>query len=103
MNNEDWQEQARRQREDRKERREERLLERADDWQDERKKDKRRLAFTILTIVVVTVLLTTPMKIVDWSNCNDACEANGDETFWRISMGCFCDDGKGLYNPKDER
>ena len=58
---------------------------------------------TSLGFVVTAFVFLAPMKLIDWSNCQSACERNGDEAFWQISLGCLCDDGDGLYNPKDER
>lgn len=51
----------------------------------------------------MVLVFVAPMKWIDYENCTDVCEACGDEPFWRISLGCFCKDERGLYNPKDER
>ncbi len=70
------------------------------------KKQIKKVVPTILYIlgcVALFMAFTVPGKVIDRSNCMDVCEANGDKPFWRISMGCFCKDERGLYNPRDER
>mgnify|MGYP006909081661 CR=1 FL=1 len=61
------------------------------------------IAGVAVTMLVITAVVSVPVKLIEWSNCQDVCEANGDEPFWRIRLGCFCEDSDGLYNPHDER
>lgn len=98
-------------------RREDREIRKEDDAEDreirrgeravDRKEDivvyVKHAAIGVGVMVALMMIAAIPMKAIDWSNCTDACEANGHKPFWQISLGCLCDDGDGLYNPKDER
>lgn len=77
--------------------------ERREERRTERKSFRWGLAWYAIGMFVVGFVYMTPMKIIDWSNCEDVCEANGHECMWKISQGCFCKDDDGVYNPRDER
>ena len=71
-------------------------------------KSKTKDAFTQLGITfgvyaVVLWALTGSVWAVNAWSCGNVCEANGDEPDYAPGIGCFCDDGNGLYNPQDSR
>ncbi len=103
LSNEEWEEQQRRESEERRARWEDRKAERECERQPACLLVAGPVLFGIMSAAAIMVVCVVPIKIVDWSNCEDACEKNGDKPFWQVSMGCLCDDGDSLYNPKDER
>ena len=87
----------------REERRADRKMDRAEMSKESKKSFIKTSVISTFVLVITFCVFTAPMKVIDWSNCEDACEANGDESMWMISQGCFCKDDDGLYNPRDER
>lgn len=87
--------------------RDRRIEERREDREEERKDDRGKMVRHVVGITIVTVFIAglffIPRKAADWSNCNDVCELNGDEPYWKVSHGCYCKGDGDLYNPRDER
>lgn len=58
---------------------------------------------TLLYSVLAIIALIVGAVWWDCSGCEKVCAANGDKNAWDARTGCYCDDGSGLYNPKDSR
>lgn len=57
----------------------------------------------VTTLVVVFAIFAFGRWSCATNECHDVCEANGDESTWTFTAGCFCRDADGLYNPADSR
>ena len=57
---------------------------------------------TVIVIFIVAIILIGP-KACSYQDCVSICEANGAKTAWKIMEGCYCQDSRGVFNPKDER
>ena len=55
----------------------------------------------ILFIIAILGVLATP--VIQYVECGTVCEAQKAERMWTFTQGCYCQDGSGAYNPKDER
>lgn len=61
------------------------------------------LVVHVTTLVLVCGIFAFGRWSCGTVECRDVCEANGHESTWTFTQGCFCQDDGGLYNPADSR